>query len=196
MSKKRRIRKHRSQWDRIEWRRKECESRLRRGEVCRHRLYFNEGTFDRRAKAILAKDAPSMDALESISCARRREVMRHPMTQLYAMIDPKWYFDFFIRKHSYLERGRSGQSAPINRRSLDTHKMLRKVSLGQRSRRAIQLALFQLALFSVHGNAGFVTKQCHKLSNRRRLLQAKRIRVIARKSKLARLKDKYGRPRS
>lgn len=191
MSKKRRIRKHRSQWDRIEWRRNRCESKLRRGEVCRHRIYFMEGTFDNIAKAVLAMDAPSVKALENIACARRWEVIRHPMTQLYAMVDPQWYFDLFTRKHSDLERVRSGQSTPATRRSiLDMQKMLAKVSLGRRSRRAVQLALF-----SVYGNAWFVTKQCHKFSNRRRLLQARRIRAIARKNKAASLNDKYGRPR-
>ncbi len=191
MSKKRRIRKHRSQWDRIELRRSKCEMMVRITGYCKHGPRFEYGTFDAEASFILAKDAPSMEELKSISCARIWDVIRHPMTQLYKMIDPLWYEEHVLPSSKIARKARVGQSTPITRRSIfDAKKMLIRAALSSRSRRA-----YRIALFALYGNDSFVAKKGHRLSNRGRLLQAKRYRAIARKNKVASLNDKYGRPR-
>lgn len=194
MSKKRRIRKHRSQWDRIEWRRKDCEDRIRRGEMCRHRFFCEEkGTFDRLAEAILSKSDPSTFELTLIACARRWETIRHPMTQLYAMIDPQWFEGHILRKlYSISGKERYGQSIPETRRSkIDAKKLLRKAALRRRSRTAVNKAYFA----AYCGYPFYRTRSWIHCSSSRRMLMAKRYRAIARKKKVASLNDKYGRPR-
>lgn len=191
MSKKRRIRKHRSQWDRIELRRSKCEMMARITGYCKHGPRFEYGTFDAEASSILAKNAPSMEELESISCARIWDVIRHPMTQLYAMIDPQWFECHILRK-LHLDKGNDGQSSPSTRRSkLDAEKLLRKVALRRRSRRAVQKAYFKAYV----GQPFFRVRSWIHCSSGRRLLLAKRYRAIARKKKVASLNGKYGRPR-
>lgn len=194
MSKKRRIRKHRSQWDRIEWRRKDCEDRIRRGRSCRHYFFCDrpEG-FDKFAEFVLAKDNPTTMELRAIACARFWEVVRHPMTQLYKMVDPRWYEDQILRGYYCLgaKHEADAQSGDVTRRcKIDAEKFIRKAGLRSRARRAVSLAHFAANVGQPH----FRMLSWIDCSIRRCLLLAKRFRAIARKNKAASLNDKYGRP--
>lgn len=155
----------------------------------RHQFHFYEffagGDFDGFADSVLAKYEPSMGELSRIACSRRWEVMRHPMTQLYKMIDPHWYRDF-VDRHGQRRRYDSLRSYK------GTRAILKKS--GDSSRTWNELCKAFLKAFpGVHRGPGNETYA--RWSNRKRLLQAKRYRAITRKNKVASLNDKYGRPR-
>ncbi len=181
MSKLRRQRKTRTRVDRIEWRSTTCESSIAKSGFCRHSPMLSEvhhSDFSSYADHVLSMSDPSMEHLASVACARTREVIHHPMTQLYKLVDPFW----FRRVCFYLNS--SGYETPPGMRTFS------------RSRRRHFLAFESLRKAIYRFSKVGPDVVCGSMSSRRALKLARRFRRKAREAKVAKVRDKYGRPRS
>lgn len=180
MSKLRRQRKTRTRVDRIDGRSLACEMSIRSKGMCRHGPV---GPHDAlflvfKADEILRSSGPSENDLASLACIRTRKVISHPMTQLYKLVDPGWFEDILLYLSSDFCVQPRGWKVWTRRK--------RRIFLARRNHRLLFESL----------NPDAIKGPCdeYHIGNIRR--RSRRLRRELRKMKVAKLRDKYGRPRS
>lgn len=134
--------------------------------------------FPEYANLVVSTDGPSEEELSSVACVRTRKVIAHPMTQLYKLVNPRWFKRMsFCLSSPLLEMPRDMKTiAKRRRREFFAFESLRKAMVS-------------------HSKEG-PDITCGCMSSRRALKLARRFRRKAREAKVAELRDKYGRPRS
>lgn len=180
MSKLRRQRKARSRVDRIDGRSERCEISLRKNGFCQH-TSVDTSLFQEMIKIvdhIVCSDSPSMVEIESIACLRTRRAISHPMTQLYAMVDPTWFknLKYYTRSRVFTQP-RAWKAWSAERR---------RVYLAGKNYR-------HLSLLIDPGSANGPYDSFPIGNSRRR---SRRLRRRLRGVKVVKLRDKYGRSRS